>query len=274
MKPSSAAYEAAADAGLAARLAGMRVLLCAGLFGEVIQGLRLDYMATQFTWLRGLCPGTTRVPLPTAAPVAANAARIAAMVLAEPSPVLLLAHSKGGLEALSALLMPGVAARCRGFIALQSPFHGSPVADLALAFGPLRDVADRALRLARLGDGEGLADLTCAIRRPWMAERAEAIAGLTARLPVASLSTRLSSRPGWRDQAYLALARWMEREGHGPSDGLVPVASTRLPGARHAVLEGGHRALVAAGKGRDPVALLRAELAVMLGAATSSPPPP
>jgi hypothetical protein len=262
--------EAAADAALAARLAGHRVLLCAGLFGEVIAGLRFDYMGTQLAWLRRICPATARVPLPTAAPVATNAARIAEAVLAEPSPVLLLAHSKGGLEALSALLMPGVAARCRGFIALQSPFGGSPVADLALSIGPLRDLADRALRLARLGDGEGLADLTCAVRRPWMAEHAAAIAALTAGLPVTSLATRLPARPGWRDQAYLALAVWMEREGHGPSDGLVPVASTVLPGARHAVLEGGHRALVAAGPGRDPVALLRAELAAVLDAARSA----
>lgn len=262
--------EAAADAALAARLAGHRVLLCAGLFGEVIAGLRFDYMGTQLAWLRGICPATARVPLPTAAPVATNAARIAEAVLAEPSPVLLLAHSKGGLEALSALLMPGVAARCRGFIALQSPFGGSPVADLALSIGPLRDLADRSLRLARLGDGEGLADLTCAVRRPWMAEHAAAIAALTAGLSVTSLATRLPARPGWRDQAYLALAVWMEREGHGPSDGLVPVASTVLPGARHAVLEGGHRALVAAGPGRDPVALLRAELAAVLDAARSA----
>jgi hypothetical protein len=44
----------------------------------------------------------------------------------------------------------------------------------------------------------------------------------------------------------------------------VPVASTTLPGARHAVLPGGHRALVASGPGRDPIELLRAELGRLL----------
>ncbi len=56
-------------------------------------------------------------------------------------------------------------------------------------------------------------------------------------------------------------SRWMEAEGSGPNDGLVPVASALLPGARQLVLEGGHRALVAAGPGRDPIGVLRAELA-------------
>jgi hypothetical protein len=234
----------------------------------------MDYMSTQLGWLRGLGLGVARAPLPTAAPIADNAARIAAIVQGDEAPVILIGHSKGGLEALSALLMPGVAERCRGFLALQSPFHGSPVADAALGYGPLRDLAHHALRLARLGDGQGLADLTCAVRQPWMAAHAAAIGALSARLPVASLATALSDPCPWRDRAYLPLARWMEEKGAGPSDGLVPVASTRLPGARHAVHPGGHRALVAAGPGRDPVAFLRAELSALLGVATPSPPPP
>ncbi|PWS35673.1 hypothetical protein DFH01_18965 [Falsiroseomonas bella] len=263
-----------ADVALAARLDGHRLLLCNGLLGEVIAGLHMDYMSTQLDWLRGLGLAVARAPTPTAAPIAENAARIATIVEGDDAPIILIGHSKGGLEALSALLMPGIAARCRGFLALQSPFRGSPVADAALGYGPLRDLADHALRLARLGDGQGLADLTCAVREPWMAAHEAGIAALTARLPVASLATALTDPCPWRDRAYLPLARWMEEKGAGPNDGLVPVSSTRLPGARHAVFPGGHRALVATGAGRDPVAFLRAELAALLGVAIPSPPPP
>jgi hypothetical protein len=254
------------DAALAARLAGHRVLLCNGLLGEVIAGLRLDYMSGQLDWLKRMGVAAARVPLPTAAPVAENAARIAAAILAEPSPVLLVAHSKGGLEALAALLLPGTAARCRGFLALQSPFHGSPVADAALDIGPLRDFAHHALRLARLGDGQGLADLTRPVREAWMREHAGGIATLAATVPMASLATALEPDPGWSDRPYLPLARWMEGKGAGPNDGLVPVASTILPGARHGVFAGGHRALIADGPGRDPIGLLRRELAALLDA--------
>jgi hypothetical protein len=262
------------DAALAARLAGHRLLLCNGLLGEVIAGLHMDYMSTQLGWLRDLGLAVARAPTPTAAPIAENAARIAAIIEGDDAPAILIGHSKGGLEALSALLMPGIAERCGGFLALQSPFHGSPVADAALGYGPLRDLAHHALRLARLGDGQGLADLTCAVREPWMAAHESEIAALAARLPMASLATALSDPCPWRDRAYLPLARWMEEKGAGPNDGLVPVASTRLPGARHAVFAGGHRALIAAGAGRDPVAFLRAELAALLGLAIPSPPPP
>jgi hypothetical protein len=258
---------AAEEAALASRLAGHRVLLCYGLLGEVMAGLRpigFDYMAGQLAWLRRIGVAAAPVALPTAAPVTENAARIAAVVLAQSSPVVLVAHSKGGLEALSALLLPRVAECCHGFLALQSPFHGSPVADAALGFGPLKDLAHHALRAARLGDGQGLADLTCALRKPWMASHATEIEALARRVPIASLASAISASPNWRERAYLPLVRWMEARGAGPNDGLVPVASTRLPGARHAVYLGGHRALIAAGPGRDPVGLLRRELGLLV----------
>jgi hypothetical protein len=262
------------DAEVAARFAQHRILLCYGLLGEVMAGLRplgVDYMASQRDWLAGLGLDAQVVQLPTAAPVAANARRVAEAVRAAPGRVVLVAHSKGGLEALAALLRPDVAARCDGFIALQSPFYGSPVADALLAPQPLRHALGRAARLTRLGSGRGLADLTTATRHAWMQHHAAEIAALVARLPVASLATRLEAPADWRDGLYLALARWMEAEGDGPSDGLVPVASALLPGARHDVLTGGHRALVASGPKRDPVGVLRAAL---LALPTPSPPRP
>lgn len=255
------------DAAFAARLGARRVLVCYGLFGEVMASLRpvgVDYMSRQLAWLRGIGADAAPVPLPTAARIAGNAARIAEAIEAAPAPVLLVAHSKGGLEALAALLTPGIAPRCHGFLALQSPFRGSPVADAALGFGPLRGLADRTLKLARLGDGEGLRDLTVAVREAWMAEHEAAIAALAARVPVTSLATALTEDCTLLEQAYVPLERWMRKIGAGPNDGLVPVASTILPGARHAVFPGGHRALVAAGPGRDPIGVLRRELTALL----------
>jgi hypothetical protein len=273
--------DAAADAAFAARLAGHRVLVCYGLFGEVMASLRtigVDYMAKQLEWLRGIGADAAPVPLPTAAPIAGNAARIAAAIEASPRPVLIVAHSKGGLEALSALLTPGIAPRCHGFLALQSPFRGSPVADAALGYGPLHGIADRTLKLAKLGDGEGLRDLTVAVREPWMTEHEAAIEALAAHVPITSLATALTDDCTLLEQAYVPLNRWMRKIGAGPNDGLVPVASTVLPGARHEVSAGGHRALVATGPGRDPIGLLRRELTGLLergeGAALPEPLPP
>ncbi|MBU8538552.1 lipase family protein [Falsiroseomonas tokyonensis] len=251
------------DAALAERLAGSRVLLCYGLLGEVIAGLApvgLDYMGAQLAWLRGLGMPVQVVKLPTAAPVGVNAGRIAAALLADSRPAILVGHSKGGLEALDALLRPGMAARCRGFIALQAPFLGSPVADALLARRRVLMAVHHLARLSRLGTGRGLRDLTTATRQAWMGAHAAQVAALLAALPVATLASDIEQAGDWRELAYRPLARWMRAQGAGPGDGLVPVASALLPGARQRLLPGGHRALVARGPGRDPVGVLRAEL--------------
>jgi hypothetical protein len=262
------------DAALVRQLSGTRVLLCYGLLGEVMAGLApvgIDYMTGQLAWLRGLGVDAEVVRLPTAAPVGVNAGRICATLLEQDRPTLLVAHSKGGLEALAALLRPGMAERCRGFIAFQAPFFGAPLADWLLAARPTLLAAHHAARLAHLGTGRGLRDLTCPVRQAWMRDHATAIAALIASLPVSTLATEITRSGNWRESAYRPLARWLEARGAGPNDGLVPVASALLPGARQRVLPGGHRALVTSGPGRDPIGVLRAELAWM---ATPSPRPP
>lgn len=254
------------DAALAAALAGSRVLVAYGLLGEVVAAMRplgLDYMGAQVAWLRGLGVDCAVVPLPTAAPVAANAARLRAALLAAGPPAVVIGHSKGGLEALAALTDPEAAARCRALVAVQSPFAGSPVADALLGLPPVRQAAGAIVRAFRLGTGEGLQDLTLASRRAWMAA-ARGLAALTAEGRVTCVASVLAApTAGPADRRYLPLARWVERRS-GPNDGLVPVASALLPGARHLVVPGSHRGLVAAGPGRDPVALLRRALRIAL----------
>ena len=257
------------DLDLAAALTGCRLLLCYGLLGELMARLRpigLDYMGAQQDWLRALGLPVQVVALPTAAPVATNAARLAVVLVEDPRPALLVAHSKGGLEALAALLSPGAVGHCRGFIAIQSPFFGSPVADAICAQPALHRAAHHTLRALGLGSGQGLHDLTTTARIAWMTEHADAIAALTRRLPMVTVASELTAADGLHDQAYLPLCRWMRARGAGPSDGLVPVASARLPGARQVLLAGGHRSLVAEGGGRDPVGVLRDLLWQMLNA--------
>ncbi|MBL6456714.1 hypothetical protein JMJ55_15365 [Belnapia sp. T6] len=261
-----------ADARLAMALAGHRILLCYGLLGEVMAGLRFDYMRSQAEWLRGLGLAVEVVALPTAAPVGTNAARIAARIAADPRPVILIGHSKGGVEALAALLRPESAGRCNGFVALQSPFYGSPIADALCGLRPLHRAAHRALRALRLGSGRGLRDLTVPVRTAWMAEQSSAIAALARRVPIAVLATSLEGAP-WRieEGAYRLLDRWMRGQGAGLGDGLVPLASVRLPGLPVRVLPGGHRALVARGPGRDPIGVLRDALGPMAAGMDASP---
>lgn len=253
-------------------LAGRRVLLVYGLMGELVAAFRLlglDYMHTLAAWLEAEGARPSVVKLRTAEPVAANAARLGAAVLAEAEPVLILAHSKGGLEALAALLDPAVRARCQGFLAMQSPFYGSPVADAVMENQALGAAAGGLARLLQIGSGDGVRDLTVAARRGWMEMRREAVAGVLASLPVACLATVLSEATArGRERLHLAAAQWMEKRGWGANDGLVPVDSALIPGARHLVLPGSHIAAVSRGPGRDPAGMLRQGLALLFSAAT------
>jgi hypothetical protein len=246
------------------RLDGQRVLLVYGLLGEVAAAFHpfgLEYMQPLAEWLRDQGAIASVVKLRTAESVSANAARLRAEILADPAPALVIAHSKGGLEALAALLDPAAQARCVGFLAMQSPFYGSPVADVVVGAKPLEAAAGGLARLLGIGTEEGVRDLTTSARRAWMAAAEAPIGRLIAALPVACVATALEdTKARGRERLHLAAAQWMEKRGYGPNDGLVPVDSALIPGARHVVLPGSHIASVSRGPGRDPVAVMRAGL--------------
>jgi hypothetical protein len=150
---------------------------------------------------------------------------------------------------------------------MQSPFHGSPVADALVAARPLEAAAGGLARLLGIGSEAGVRDLTTAARQAWMAAHADGVARLVATLPVACLATEMQDNTAHgRERLHLAASRWMEKRGCGPNDGLVPVASALIPGAARLVLPGSHIATVASGPGRDPVAMLKAGLAALVSA--------
>jgi hypothetical protein len=222
-------------------------------------------MASQAGWLRDCILADPQVvPLPTAAPVVDNAARLAAVLASDPRPAVVIAHSKGGLDTLAALMNPVARERCAAFIAIQSPFYGSPIADVLAAASPLRATVTGSLRLLRAGSGLGLRDLTTAARQAWMRENALQLAMLVEHIPLVCCATAVSEATIGPDRRYLALARWMERQGYGPNDGMVPVSSALLPGAHHVILGGGHRGTVSKGRGRDPIGRLRGLLKLAL----------
>ena len=246
---------------------GRRILLVHGLMGEVMAALRpigIDYMQGLAAWLREAGADADVVRLPTGEPVIGNALALRATIAAEPRPPLVIAHSKGGLEALAALMDPRIAERCTGFIALQSPFFGSPIADVVTANPALDATAISLARLLRIGSGAGIRDLTTTRRTAWMTTHAEAITALVNQLPILCVATTVPARGArGRDRAYAITDAWMRSRGHGPSDGLVPLSSAIIPGARSITRAGSHIACVSQGSGRDPVAILRDALAAL-----------
>ncbi len=111
-----------------------------------------------------------------------NAAAILAFLRATDKKVVIVSHSKGGLDTLDALLgAPGLWGNTvLGWVALQSPFHGSPLADSA-------PPAINDLLLGAVGgNGQSVEDLKTVTRGHYMDSNKDRIAKLTASVPIIS----------------------------------------------------------------------------------------
>jgi hypothetical protein len=173
----------------------------------------------------------------TAAGVAVNGARIRQMIAESERPVCLVTHSKGGLDALEALIHADAAtlAKVRCWVALQAPFFGSPLADTADA--PLVGSVGAFLLGLASGDRSSLADLRTDRRALYMAERVSSIENVVTRVrPLCVASYFDSSDPRFPHPPQLVATRyWMERRGQR-NDSFVPTASSILPGCRYVIL--------------------------------------
>ncbi len=124
--------------------------------------------------------------------VVANGAAIAAYLRGlDNKRVTILSHSKGGLDTLQALLenrdLWGTTVT--GWVALQAPFHGSPVADNLPA--PLAGPVLSAFG----GDQQAILDLKTSVRGQYMLSRANAIAELTGTIPVSCCASTFTATP-------------------------------------------------------------------------------
>lgn len=258
----TAAYDAlyqrpadpAALAALRARLSGHRVLLVpgflTGLYMEIGQLVKrvsgkddvMDYLQEQQEALRELGlppeqPLLDKAVFNTQDSVAENARRIARAVqtLARSGQrVILLSHSKGGNDVLSALLLMQRQGRLRGvagWISLQASFAGSPLATEAMGRPALR--AALKLFLGRRGGSlAGLGDTAEAPSQRLLAANARAIRLLERRVPILCFASwkPAPTDPSQGIDSVLAKTRdLMDRRGM-KNDGLVPTRSAILPG--------------------------------------------
>ena len=235
-----AAWDAAAGPLTPAQtraLSKYRFVFVNGLLGDAYQKMD-EYFDAAIKELRDSGADVVRAGTNAQGSVRGNTEAVVAAIEASDKPVLLVTHSKGGLDALHALLRrPELQSKIAAWGALQAPFHGSPVADWFLARGLPRLLIGAVLRL---WDGSEVAmrDITLKRRRQYMKGRAAEIRALTAAVPVLSIATWKEPRP-WRWDTLLKRARdLMLRRGRGPNDGLVPVSSAVLPGSDHAEVEG------------------------------------
>ena len=211
-------------------------LLVPGLYGSYYPGYLWD-VRDHFTDRGGVCRISAEID--GEGTVSDNARAIVEEItrwrrgtLGESRTVVLVGHSKGGVDAAAAcaLYKKELAGIVRGIVVTQCPYGGSPVATDLLGTKALEGLTATALeRVTRSGRGGGRAlvrpmrDLTYKSRMKFLAERP-----LDARaFPTVSFHTETTSRASLM---YLPAAYTRGRYG-AASDGLVARCDAEVPGS-------------------------------------------
>lgn len=196
-------------------------LIIPGAMGHTVPG----YMVQTQRHLRSLGLDVHRSRINTAAGVAENAATIRDEVMALSKgrrSVVLVTHSKGGVDALAAdAIYREIRPHLRARVLMQPPFDGTPMADLF-------DNAVSRLALRLLGGSAALmGDLTGSARRSFRAANRH-----WSGVPTLTMA---SSHSGW--SMLTPLVAIIRRGGSGDSDGVVPARSQVVPGSHLVRLE-------------------------------------
>ena len=200
----------------------------------------VEYMESQVAAMRRLGFAAEIAELDSEAAVPVNAQALERRVRGGSGPFCMISHSKGGLDTLEFLLRTDEETRGKiaCWVALQSPFAGSPFADLASDIQPVRWMA-RELLTALGGSERSLLDLREDTRIAYLETFDSDIEALADALPILAFATYLekphiSSMPNFAASELMHLLSGNQR----PNDGLVPVDSAVLPYARYIVADG------------------------------------
>src|SRR5207244_166394 len=155
-----------------------------------------------------------------------RAAELKAQLDGISGPLILLAHSQGGLDARYLVTKLGYAHRVRAVVTIATPHHGSPVADVALGLapGPLIDATNALLGLMGWSL-DGAFEVTVHNMEGKFNPSVPDMPGVA----YWSFSGRAApfgagSRNGWLHSPLLATWTFLDAEGFA-SDGLVPESS-------------------------------------------------
>ena len=208
-----------------------------GLLIEADEAQLTEYIRAQVEALKTDGIDIEIAPIDTEQSVAENGRQLATYLAGNTRPVCIISHSKGGLDTLEYLLRaaPEYRRQIACWVVMQSPFAGSPVADLIVGEKWMRGITDPLLR-ALGGSEQSLDDLTVSVRKEYMKKNFQFVELIGNSLPIIVVATYVD---GSRTPSlHMApTQRWMKKQGL-ENDGLVPIESALLPGARYIVVPG------------------------------------
>lgn len=214
----------------------VQAVLAPGFFHEWFEG----YMDPVRDWLSSHSIDHSTVLSRSHMPSAVNAEMIAKEISSAQKKVLLIAHSRGGVEVLEALIrFPELQSKVFGVIFIQSPFYGTWVADL---FSPASkgvehiDSWDKFLLHTRLlpaalkeklyGVWQATKSLTAERRQEWMRQNESKIRELLDNSPAITMT---SHDPRFFSFRVFEIFRKLMQIRGIDSDGVVPQRSMQIP---------------------------------------------
>jgi hypothetical protein len=231
-------------------LANTTILVVPGLSTNLWNQYGVPYLDENLAALRARGLSARRLAINTEESIAVNAQAIAAEVRAEVArghEVLLLAHSKGGADTITALSDPrneDLLPHVRGLMAVQPVYGGSPIADLVGSSCLIQKTVDlffeRALPAINRETDVGSRDAVQDLRH----ERRQALLALhpypVDRVPTVVVRSSFHGRSMWRPRHVLRQPLWvfetfLEKTKGIASDGMVSLEWQRVPGARDEV---------------------------------------
>ncbi|WP_245591867.1 alpha/beta hydrolase [Cystobacter fuscus] len=138
--------------------------------------------------------------------------------------VVLVGHSKGGVEAMSTLaLYPELRRHVRAVVAMQPPYGGSVIANDLVSTPALRQMLDVTFPSLFQGDAASVEDLSYARRMEFVRQHPYPLDIPTVALATSRLSRRSLMRP---------LCSYVQERYGWACDGLVAALDAEVPGSR------------------------------------------
>lgn len=222
------------------------ILVVPGLSTNLWNQYNVPYLDENLAALTARGLSARRLAINTEESIAVNAAAIAVELRAEIArgkKVLLLAHSKGGADTVTALSAPAnsdLLAHVRGLMTIQPVYGGSPISDLVGTSCVIQASVDqffeRVLPVVNRVDDEGSRDAVRDLRSETRQALLRANPYPVDRVPTVVLRSSFSGRPMFKLRHVLRKPLWLfqwylEKTARTPSDGMVSLEWQRIPGA-------------------------------------------
>lgn len=167
-----------------------------------------------------------------------NAAIIREALVNAAEPLIIITHSKGGIDLLHLLIEePELGQKIKFWIPMQAPFFGTPAAD----WGVRKAFNRRGMTFLLDWSGgsiRSLESLSVAERSNSMFEHQDKIAEIVEQVPILGLAAWKPEIEGSWDTPFEPFFRdWLLKRGL-ENDGIVPLRSAKIPGARFVQIDG------------------------------------